>query len=210
MSSFNSVRSLLAAMGANLKNIDGAFTQNDPGNRTYRSAANDIYEADYKIRTALNRNNQATSNYSTIPAANLINSNNTTFNPDTNMHPISIDKKATREERINKLLGKNPVVQSTINENSEYASMVNAFKKALEPMTEQLEDIAVLNGLLVQRIEQLINIVDSEPSENNIETIDTFPEEVSEPMEVYNPEVSMSLTDDEDEEQTSRNKKKKK
>ena len=83
---------------------------------------------------------------------------------------------------------------------------------------ELLEDIAVVNGILVQRIEELIHLVDpnhqieerdltqttSELSDN----VDTFQEDIPE-LEVYDPGVPMSVLEDEDFKEEIKPKKKK-
>lgn len=183
----NSVRNFLASMGANLKNIDNSFSHNDYGD-SYgtRMNASNIEQVDYNIRKTLNPDISQSSIYdvSSIAPINFIQQPNFEIQ----------EMKPSREERINKLIGKSiPNAGTNID-----IPMVEAFKKALIPVTEQLEDIAVLNGLIIQRLEQLINIVndDNQPME-------TFPKDGefdnnSEPVEVYNPDVSMSFTEDDE------------
>lgn len=130
--------------------------------------------------------------------------------PQMNYQPVISQPKISREERINKLLGKTAPqpVQPVVVHSDDYTQTVNAVKEALEPVTEQLEDIAVLIGLMVQRLEQLIKVVDSDaiPQEGPVEemmpevtSFHTDYSEEPEPMEVYDPEVSMSVLDDEEE-----------
>lgn len=183
----NSVRNFLASMGANLKNIDNSFSRNDYGD-SYgtRMNASNIEQVDYNIRKTLNPVISQPSIYdvSSIAPTNFIQQ------PDFEIQEM----KPSREERINKLIGKSiPNTGTNID-----TPMVEAFKKALTPVTEQLEDIAILNGLIIQRLEQLINIVndDNPPME-------TFPKDEefdnnSKPIEVYNPDVSMSFTEDDE------------
>lgn len=194
----NSVRNFLASMGADLKSIDNSFSRNDYGD-SYgtRMNASNIEQVDYNIRKTLNPaiSQQSIHDISSIAPTQFI------------RQPIfeTQEMKPTREERINKLIGK---TVSNVETNLDLP-MVEAFKRALSPITEQLEDIAVLNGLIIQRLEQLINIV----NDDNPQT-QTFPEnggfeDNSEPMEVYNPDVSMSFTEDDETKSNTKKSKKK-
>ncbi len=198
----NSVRNFLAAMGSDLSNIDKSFKVNDYGDGgRNRQNAYDIEMADQSIRRRL-----GFSQPEFIQQAPQIIYNQTPFLEDTYNIPTNQEEmKPTREERINKLLGKNTVA----NNNIENQSLVNTFKKALEPISEQLEDIAVLNGLIVQRLEELIKIVDGDNSQPINMPEEGFQVENEESMEVYNPEVSMSLIDDEEEVPATKNRRKK-
>ena len=88
----------------------------------------------------------------------------------------------------------------------------------LKPVIEQLEDIAIINGLTVQRLETLIKEVNPDASfDNNPQTEPMFQQPSNEDyeeesIEVYNPEVSMSVMDDENataEPQTKKKRNKK-
>lgn len=194
----NSVRNFLATMGADLKSIDNSFSRNDYGD-SYgtRMNASNIEQVDYNIRKTLNPAifQPSIHSISSIVPTQFIN------------QPIfeTQEMKPTREERINKLIGKTVSnVETNLN-----LPIVEAFKKALNPITEQLEDIAVLNGLIIQRLEQLINIVnDDNPQTQTFSENERF-EDNSEPMEVYNPDVSMSFTEDNETESNTKKSKKK-
>lgn len=210
------VRSLLAMAGGDLRLIDKSYKENEQGdyfgNRN-RANINAVENADYSIRQRLGMvqpqpqfQPQPMMNYPIYPEQNM---------QFMNYQPVS--PKPSREERINKLLGKNsaPVQQVAVPPSDEYAMIVEAVKEALVPVTEQLEDIAVLNGLLVQRLEKLINVVD--PTVNfdeaaNVQGLSFQSEEsqMEQQMEVYDPEVSMSLTDDEEDTPKAPVKKKRK
>ena len=210
------VRSLLAMAGGDLRLIDKSYKENEQGdysgNRN-RANINAVENADYSIRQRLGMvqpqpqfQPQLMINYPIYPEQNM---------QFMNYQPTS--PKPSREERINKLLGKNsaPVQQVAVPPSDEYAIIVEAVKEALIPVTEQLEDIAVLNGLLVQRLEKLINVVD--PTVNfdeaaNVQGLSFQSEEsqMEQQMEVYDPEVSMSLTDDEEDTPKAPVKKKRK
>ena len=108
----------------------------------------------------------------------------------------------TREDRISRFLGKKPTVNKANNEQS----LDKVIQSAIAPMEERLEDMSVLLGLVVQRLEQLINIVDETPHyeqpssfQQEGQQISFQEEDMPREMEVFDPEVSMSLTDDEDE-----------
>ena len=186
-------------MGADLKNIDNSFSRNDYGDSygTRMNAAN-IEQVDYDIRKKLNPAPIYTPNYNISPELPA------QFIPQITLE--NQDMKPSREERINKLIGKT-VVNSN---NHTDLPIVEAFKKALTPVTEQLEDIAVLNGLIIQRLEQLINIVNDDNSAAGSFPADEEFDDNTEPMEVYNPDVSMSFTQDIEAEDNAKSVKKKK
>ena len=215
-------RALLAFAGADLSNIDKSFNGDAYyGDRQgYRQTVNGSIEtADRNIIQMMTpvHNPQPVSYVQPQIDVPTIQQ----YQPQMIQQPIISQPKVSREERINKLLGKTapqpqqPVVVQT----DEYIQTVNAVKEALEPVTEQLEDIAVLVGLMVQRLEQLIKVVDSDavPQEEPTETVASaapFQADYSEPvepMEVYDPEVSMSVLDDEEEavQETPKKKRKK-
>lgn len=201
------VRNLLAKVGSNLNSIDQSYNGDyrygdSTGNRAVVS--NSLDNADYMIRNRLNL-------IQPEPQPQMI--QQPVFQPQyipvqptptyfQQPEPIQ-QMTPSREERLNKLLGKQPVIQQPAAPPmlDEHARLVAAFSDALKPVTEQLEDIAIINGILVQRIEKLIKVVDpdvsleEEPAETFQEPIrieDTIPDE---PLEVYDPEVSMSVTD---------------
>lgn len=216
MNAANKVRSFLAAMGAEHSNIDKSF-QGDykygdsTGNRT--SALTTIEHADARMKQRLGMNQPIAENYTSTPVMNQ-----QFYTPQPMMQPVMAPvQKVSREDRLNKLLGKSTQPQpQPIVQNDQHLQLVTAIKEALEPVTEQLEDIAILNGLLVQRIEKLIKVVDPEavlddsPQPEQPSFHEETEEEFSEPMEVYNPEVTMSLTDDEEAPVTTQTKKKRK
>lgn len=212
------VRNLLARVGSNLNNIDQSYNGDyrygdSTGNRTVVSKSLD--NADYMIRNRLNLTQpeptpkmiqQPTFQPQYIPAQPT---------PVFFQQPEPIQQMTpTREERLNKLLGKQPIIQQPVTPpvSDEHAQLVAAFSDALKPVVvafsdalksviEQLEDIAIINGILVQRIEKLIKVVDPDVSLEE-EAAETFQEPTrieditpDEPLEVYDPEVSMSVTD---------------
>ena len=203
-------RALLAFAGANLSSIDKSFNgEAYYGDRTgYRQTANSVEAADLSIQRRMKPSytpepifyNQQSPEPQTIQPSQV------------NYQPMHSTPKISREERINKLLGKSAPEQQmpVVIQTDEYVQTVNAVKEALEPVTEQLEDIAVLIGIMVQRLEQLIKIVDSDAvsQEEPVGMVNEvmaesqpfhldYPEN-DEPMEVYDPEVSMSVLDDEE------------
>lgn len=216
----NKARSFLAAMGAEHSFIDKSF-QGDykygdsTGNRT--SALTTLDKADEMMRKRLWPDQY---NYQEPVELNTgINYKNIMQQlPTFNQHSFQNNHRNTREERINKLLGKASVKNDAHSvDNIQNAQLVIAFKEALEPVLEQLEDIAVLNGILVQRIEKLINVVEPEV---NFDGPYTSIEQQTEPffqddipldenIEVYDPKISMSVTEDSETQIDSKNKKKK-
>lgn len=193
-------RALLAFAGADLSSIDKSFNGDAYyGDRSgYRQTVNGSIEAaDQSIMRRM------TPTYIQQPVPQY--ETPIIQQPQMNYQPVISQPKTSREERINKLLGKTAPqpTQPVVVQTDDYTQTVNAVKEALEPVTEQLEDIAVLIGLMVQRLEQLIKVVDSDAipeeviQEGQPFQIDEEPE--PEPMEVYNPEVSMSVLDDEEE-----------
>jgi hypothetical protein len=217
MNAANKVRSFLAAMGAEHSSIDNSFQGeykygDSTGNRT--SALTTIENADARMKQRLGINQPITEIYDNSPMMNQ-----QFYSPQTIMQPVTqMTQKVSREDRLNKLLGKSPQPQQPqIVQNNEHLQLIAAIKEALEPVTEQLEDIAILNGLLVQRIEKLIKVVDPDAdlddtphTEQSISFQEPIEEEIPEPMEVYNPEVTMSLTDDEEVPVVTQTKKKRK
>ena len=216
-------RALLAFAGADLSNIDKSFNGDAYyGDRQgYRQTVNGSIEAaDRNIMQRLTPtyNPQPSSYVQPLIETPIVQQ----YQTQMNYQQTSPQPKISREERINKLLGKtaSQPVQPVVVHSDDYTQTVEAVKEALEPVTEQLEDIAVLIGLMVQRLEQLIKVVDSDaiPQEEPVDEV--MPEatpfhsdysEEPEPMEVYNPEVSMSVLDDEEEavQETPKKKRKK-
>ena len=203
-------------MGAEHSDIDKSFQGeykygDSTGNRT--SALTTIEYADEQMKRRLGMSQPIAESYNMNPIMNQ-----PFYIPQQVVQPVVQQPKVSREDRLNKLLGKTAQPQPVqVVQNDQHLQLVAAIKEALEPVTEQLEDIAILNGLLVQRIEKLIKVVDPDAvlDDNNIQ-----PQEVSfqepneedsfEPMEVYNPEVTMSLTDDEEAPVVTQTKKKRK
>lgn len=203
----NKIRNFLAITGANLSNIDKAFTGDycygdSTGNRTV--VANSLESADNIMRNRLGLTPTPQPQYQPQQMNNYY-----TPQPMVQM-PVQMPQEASvsREDRINKLLGKAPQpqpVQMPV-QSPEHLQLVNALKEVLKPVIEHLEDIAIINGLTVQRLESLIKEVNPEASFDNSSQSQTEPmfqqpvEDLigEEQIEVYNPEVSMSIMDDED------------
>lgn len=204
----------MAFAGADLSSIDKSFNGDAYyGDRQgYRQTVNDSIEA--ADRSIMQR---ITPTYTQQPVPQYEVPIIQHPQPQMNYQPVISQPKISREERINKLLGKTAPqpVQPVVVHSDDYTQTVEAVKEALEPVTEQLEDIAVLIGLMVQRLEQLIKVVDAEAiPEEVIQEGQPFQidEELEpEPMEVYDPEVSMSVLDDEEEavQETPKKKRKK-
>ena len=199
----NKIRNLLALTGANLKNIDNSFAGDyrygdSTGNRMVVS--NSLDNADYmmKSRLGLNPQPRISEEYFQQPVQYM---SQPVSHP---MPQMYTHQTPSREDRLNKLLGKStqPVVQQPVI-SDEHALLVSAFREALIPLTEQLEDIAILNGLMVQRLEKLIKVVDPsvdfDAPEDNFQSVENFEQdsELPENLEVYNPDVTMSVTEDE-------------
>lgn len=199
----NKIRNLLALTGADLKNIDNSFAGDyrygdSTGNRMVVS--NSLDNADYmmKNRLGLNTQSRIQEEYYQQPVQYI---------PQPVSHPIPqmyTPPPPSREDRLNKLLGKStqPIVQQPVI-SDDHALLVSALKEALTPLTEQLEDIAILNGLMVQRLEKLIKVVDPnvdfDAPDDNFQSSENFEQdsELPDNLEVYNPEVTMSVTEDE-------------
>ena len=199
----NKIRNLLALTGADLKSIDNSFAGDyrygdSTGNRMV--ASNSLDNADYmmKNRLGLNTQTRIQEKYYQQPVQYI---------PQPVSQPIPqmyTPPPPSREDRLNKLLGKStqPIVQQAVI-SDDHALLVSALKEALMPLTEQLEDIAILNGLMVQRLEKLIKVVDPnvdfDASDDNFQSTENFEQdsELPDNLEVYNPEVTMSVTEDE-------------
>jgi hypothetical protein len=196
----NKIRNLLALTGADLKNIDNSFAGDyrygdSTGNRMVVS--NSLDNADYMMRNRLGIHQQ--------PQTQEFYQPQYISQPVTQTVPqMYTPPPVSREDRINKLLGKStqPVIQQPVMAD-EHVMLVNALTEALKPLSEQLEDVAILNGLMVQRLEKLIKIVDPDANVEEIhEPFQTtgMPEpesELPDNFEVYNPEVTMSVIEDE-------------
>lgn len=210
----NNIRHFLAGMGAELGGIDTAFlTSDSTGNRM---TINNIEDADIMMKQRLGMNQPPPiENYNyNIPQMNY-------QIPQPQMTNFVQQPKESREDRINRLIGKQTPSQPQIQyiQTPRQQEITEGVKEAIAPLLELLEDIAVVNGILVQRIEELIHLVDpnhqiedrnltqtaSELSDN----VDTFQEDIPE-MEVYDPGVSMSVLEDEDFKEEIKPKKKKK
>lgn len=115
--------------------------------------------------------------------------NNVTMNWNTDNH---------REDRINRFLGK--TAQPKPQDNPQ--SLDKVIAAALKPVEDRLEDISILTGLVVQRLEELINIVNDNPAPSEMTMPIESPEgETFQEVETFDPEVSMVLTKDEDQPQ---------
>lgn len=209
----NNIRQFLAGMGAELGGIDTAFLSSDStGNRM---TINNIENADAMMKQRLGMNQPPPVedyNYS-IPQMNY-------QIPQPQMTNFVQQPKESREDRINRLIGKQTPSQPQIQyiQTPRQQEITEGVKEAIAPLLELLEDIAVVNGILVQRIEELIHLVDpnhqieerdltqttSELSDN----VDTFQEDIPE-LEVYDPGVPMSVLEDEDFKEEIKPKKKK-
>lgn len=224
--SLKSVRNLLAFAGDGLQTLDSSFVSNDYTGKNW-NRMNEIEHADSKIMRQLNPQSQyemQPNMYQQMP----IYQQSTMYQQPTiyqqpyieqpnNYQMMIRNTDISREDRINRFLGKNVQVNKT---EDNQMSLDKVIQKAIAPMEERLEDVSVLLGLVVQRLEQLINIVDDNPQqdENQEEYIantapqNNFQEEEYTEMETYDPGVSMSLTEDEDEvkEQVVATKKRKK
>lgn len=209
----NNIRQFLAGMGAELGGIDTAFLSSDStGNRM---TINNIENADAMMKQRLGMNQPPPiEDYSyNIPQMNY-------QIPQPQMTNFVQRPKESREDRINRLIGKQAPSQPQIQyiQTPRQQEITEGVKEAIAPLLELLEDIAVVNGILVQRIEELIHLVDpnhqieerdltqttSELSDN----VDTFQEDIPE-LEVYDPGVPMSVLEDEDFKEEIKPKKKK-
>lgn len=207
------IRKFLAGMGAELGNIDNSFQSTD--STGYRMNINNIDQADAIMRNRLGMNQQ----YGPVCFHEPL----TNYQEIEYMQPVpqQFFSPSNREERINRFLGRTTKQEPQIQyvETPRQIEIQTAVKEALQPVLEALEDIAMINGIMVQRIEQLIKTVDpdtsledraeadisSELSNNQKEFQEDIPE-----MEVYDPGVSMSVLDDEPEEIAVKPKKKNK
>lgn len=213
--SINKIRNFLAATGASLNSIDktyiGDYQYGDfTGNRTVASQS--LQRADELLRYKINGPETTFSHVeqpdyinSTEYKSNLFQFNN---QPSINM---TQNQQMSREERLNKLLGKSSLQNiSSPSLPSEHVQLVAALQEVLKPIIEHLEDIAIINGLTVQRLETLIREVNPNINLNNTSSFQDqqFEEFSEEPIETYDPEVSMSVIDDEEETVTPSNTKK--
>lgn len=189
-------------MGAELGGINRTFQGED--NTGYRMTTANIHQADNMMRSRLGITPPQPAFEPTFVKES--------FYPSF-QEPQYIqqeNKMQNRTDRINKLLGRQtqqPQIQYI--ETPRQLEIQNAVAEAIQPILEQLEDIAVINGILVQRIEQLIKVVDPEAQiddgqqaqatniSEQTDNVDTFQENLP-AMEVYDPEVSMSVLEDEE------------
>lgn len=206
----NDIRKFLAGMGAELGGINRTFQSED--NQGYRMTTANIQEADNMMRSRLGLTQphpqpiyqtaqfeppfEKNTFYPVLPQPQFVQQEN---------------KMQNRTDRINKLLGRQVQQEPQIQyvETPRQLEIQNAVAEAIQPILEHLEDIAVINGILVQRIEQLIKVVDPEANLNDDQSqvatnvseqaddTDTFQEDLPE-MEVYDPEVSMPVLEDEE------------
>ena len=203
-------------MGAEIRGINNAFQAEDSYGT--RASGRDIEVADAMMRRRLGLNRQQPQQM--IPQYP---------SEDFYMQPLyeqpyyqeTYMPQQTKSDRLNNYLGRKPksVTPQPPQVTPRIAEINEGVSKAIAPLLESVELLATLNGLLVQRIEQLILTVDPDAiiegvndTSENTELIqnnsDTFPEEPIAEMEVYDPEVSMSVIDDEDTQQEVKPKKK--
>ena len=203
-------------MGAEIQGINRSFQTEDSYGT--RASGRDIEAADAMMRRRLGLNRQQPQQM--IPQYP---------SEDFYMQPLyeqpyyqeTYMPQQTKSDRLNNYLGRKPksVAPQQPQMTPRIAEINEGVSKAIAPLLESVELLATLNGLLVQRIEQLILTVDPDAiiegvndTSENTELIqnnpDTFPEETIEEMEVYDPGVSMSVIDDEDTQQEVKPKKK--
>jgi hypothetical protein len=206
--SANNIRNFLAGMGAELGGINRTFQSED--NHGYRMTTDNIQQADNMMRSRLGLTPPQQSYQQQFFEPSFEKESFYSI-PQQPQYNLQENKMQNRTDRINKLLGRQVQQEPQIQyiETPRQLEIQNAVAEAIQPILEQLEDIAVINGILVQRIEQLIKVVDPEahiddgqqqPAVNNPEqsdNTDTFQEDLPE-MEVYDPEVSMSVLEDEE------------
>lgn len=218
--SLKSVRNLLAFAGDGLQTLDSSFVSSDYTGKNWNRMS-EIEHADSKIMRQLNPQPQyemQPNMYQQMPIYQQPTMYQQPYIEQPNNYQTMIrNTDISREDRINRFLGKNAQVNKTENNQMPLDKVI---QKAIAPMEERLEDVSVLLGLVVQRLEQLINIVDDnpQPDENQEQYVantapqNNFQEEEYTEMETYDPGVSMSLTEDEDEvkEQVVATKKRKK
>lgn len=214
----HNVRKMLAGMGAEIRSINNTFQDSDPqGNR---ATGDDIKFVDAAIRARLNEEY----NPIQLPPVNQYLQEKQKIEEEFMMPYNSIYyqeqqvPQLSKSDRLNNYLGRTPkqiVVEPT---NSKVLEISEGVSKAIAPLVETLEVLATLNGLLVQRLEQLILTVDpgaiiegvndttenTEPAQN---ISDMFPENFQE-MEVYDPEVSMSVLEEAENDKTVKPTKK--
>lgn len=206
--SASNIRNFLAGMGAELGGINRTFQGED--NTGYRMTTANIHQADNMMRSRLGIASPQSVYHQ--PAFEPTFEKESFYPaPQQPQYIQHENKMQNRTDRINKLLGRQiqqePQIQYV--ETPRQLEIQNAVAEAIQPILEQLEDIAIINGILVQRIEQLIKVVDPEAhiddgqqaQTTNIseqtDNVDTFQENLPE-MEVYDPEVSMSVLEDEE------------
>lgn len=203
-------------MGAEIRGINNAFQAEDSYGT--RASGRDIEAADAMMRHRLGLNrHQPQQMIPQYPSEDFY------------MQPLyeqpyyqeTYMPQQTKSDRLNNYLGRKPksVAPQPPQVTPRIAEINEGVSKAIAPLLESVELLATLNGLLVQRIEQLILTVDpdaiiegvndtSENTELTQNNFDTFSEESIKEMEVYDPEVSMSVIDDEDTQQEVKTKKK--
>lgn len=202
----NKVRSLLAFAGGGMQTLDSTFiTDNYTGKNWNRMG--EIEHSDNIITRQFIPQQQyqnPTSFQGQAHYAQPVQYQQPPVEQVDNYQIMNRNTSISREDRINRFLGKT----TTTNKNNNSQSLDKVIQSAIAPMEERLEDMSVLLGLVVQRLEQLINIVDETPhyeyasqfqegqvQQNSFQVEEEMPVE----NEVFDPGVSMSLTDDEDE-----------
>lgn len=203
----NKVRNLLAFAGGGMQSLDSSFTSDSYTGVSYNRMG-EIENGDNMIVNQFAPQHhypqQPPQQYYIPPVENQY--NNLVEHHDNNR--VMNKNNISREERINRFLGKATPSHQDMSNNS----LDKIIKNAISPIEDRLEDTSVLLGLVVQRLEQLINIVDDNPQyiEQEQTTPPAFQEEETFPkMEVYDPEVSMVFTEDEEESKAQVNTTKK-
>lgn len=219
----NDVRKMLAGMGAEIQGINRAFQAEDSYGT--RASGSDIEAADAMMRRRLGMSRpQPQPVYQNISQPMYqYPSEETYMQPsyDSMYFQEQYAPQPSKSDRLNSYLGRKPkVVQQPVPVTTPRVNEIKeGVSKAIAPLIETVEMLATLNGILVQRIEQLILTVDpdaviegvndtSEKTELIHIDSGTFPEEPIAEMEVYDPEVSMSVIEDEDTPQEAKPKKK--
>ena len=219
----NNIRKMLAGMGAEIRGINSAFQAEDSYGT--RASGRDIEAADAMMRHRLGMTkpqpqpipqNISQPMYQ-YPAENVY--MQPTYEPQ--YYQEQYAPQPSKSDRLNNYLGRKPrAAQSPAPQvTPRMAEISEGVSKAIAPLLESIEMLATLNGILVQRVEQLILTVDPDAVIEGVnDTSDktelphndsvTFPEEPIAEMEVYDPEVSMSVIDDEDTQEEVKPKKK--
>lgn len=204
---FNKVRNLLAFAGGGMQSLDSTFvTDNYTGKNWDRMG--EIERGDNMIVRQFMPQQPPHQYLTTIQEPTYYHHPSTYIqNPvehSNNYQTMNKHISMTREDRISRFLGKS----TPANNDNKQQSLDKVIQTAIAPMEERLEDVSVLLGLVVQRLEQLINIVDDTPQyeqssqfqHDDVQQIPFHEEEESTiDAPVFDPGVSMSLVEDENE-----------